>query len=106
MSSNIEFKNGFAEGFEFALPECFRDPLNRKNFSVGDVFYDNRSAYDSTWGEALKSFTVCLQIQQSFPSFIKFSIQKPNKERNALETVDTKTATVDDFYDILKTGLK
>lgn len=103
---NLVFENGYAEGFQFALPESFRDPLTRKRFSVGDVFYDTRTAYELTWGEALKSITVCLQIQQSLPNSIRFSVLKPNKERKALETTETRSVDVDGFIEILKSGLK
>ena len=47
------FKNGFADGFAFAIPEAFADALKQddkvkpERFKVGDVFYESPEGYES-----------------------------------------------------------
>ena len=59
MPKDLKFNDGYAEAFAFAIPTCFKDSLARRTFSVGDVFYDNRAAYELIWREALKAIDAC-----------------------------------------------
>ncbi|WP_269537634.1 hypothetical protein [Cerasicoccus fimbriatus] len=106
MTTKISFKDGYADGYEFAIPENFKESLTREKFSVGDVFYNDRSAYESPWNEALRKFTVCLQVVQSLPNSIRFKVLRPNGEKNALETLEIDSVKVDKFHEILKSGLR
>lgn len=82
------FVDGYAAGWRFAVPEVFRNSLDIKltpikigdkifsiytqgklySFNSGAVIYDNRIAYETEWGKALKHLKLFLQIVEVKPS--------------------------------------
>ena len=62
------FKNGFADGFAFAIPEAFADALKQGDkaktdrFKVGDVFYESPEGYESEWEKYLKTSKRVIQV--------------------------------------------
>lgn len=96
------------------------------NFSEGFVAYDNKIAYETTWGEALKQLKFSIQIQEVTPTVnvakitydnaivrqmkisygtVKFDIYVPNKEKFQEKYISTHTCTQDKFVEFLKTGI-
>lgn len=53
----------FFEHFNWAVPLAFSDPLGACRFEEGDVLYDSRIAYETTWGEARKKLNYCIQVK-------------------------------------------
>jgi len=120
------FIDGYADGWRFAVRECFRDALDIKltakvtnkiedyiwtqgtqfNFSQGDILYDTRLAYELTWGEALKHIKLSIQINEITPSkTVIFKLYRPNKERLIIEEVDRIECTQAAFVSFLQTGI-
>jgi hypothetical protein len=78
------FQDGYASGWRFAVPEVFKGALDIKQtprkigdrtesiytqgkqfaFIQGSLFYDDRSAYELEWGEALKHLKLSIQIAE------------------------------------------
>ena len=106
MPSNLEFENGYAVGFAFAIPECFRDAIEKNKYSVGDVFYDHVSAYGKVWSEALREFSVSLQVKENLGGRVRFAIYEPDSAKKTLILREEKTVSADEFGDILKSGVK
>jgi hypothetical protein len=83
------FKDGYTCDFHFALPEVFRTALDIQktprivegstileysqgknyDFKAGDIIYDNKIAYEVTWGEAKKKLNRFLKILQATPAY-------------------------------------
>lgn len=53
----------FFDGFSWAVPSAFADPLAACRFEQGDILYDARRAYEGTWGEALPHITHSVQVK-------------------------------------------
>lgn len=62
MNPTTTKETGYIEGFQWALPKAFSDPLNKCRFELGDILYDNRSAYEESWGAASQKLNYSLQI--------------------------------------------
>jgi len=105
MPSNLEFKDGYAVGFAFVIPECFRDAVEKNKYSVGDVFYDHVAAYRKVWSEALQEFSVSLQVKESFGGRVRFAIYEPDSAKKTLILREEKAVSADQFGDILKSGI-
>ena len=106
MTSNLEFKDGYAVGYSFAIPECFRDAIEKNQYSVGDVFYDNAVAYRKVWSEALHEFSISIQVKDSLGGRVRFAIYEPDGSKKALILREEKTLSEDEFGALLKSGLK
>ena len=102
----IEFKDGYAVGWEMSVLDCFKDSIKTKTFNVGDVFYDSPEAYEGTWMEALCHIQLSIQIQSFNPSSVAYTVFKPNKDRTALVQVATETATADNFKKFFRHGFQ
>lgn len=87
------------------------------NFCVGYTIYDVPEAWTVKWGDALQHLKVALQVKSSIPAepatvdtprnagAVIYDIYRPNAQKTALEFCETRTATQDDFVEILITGL-
>jgi hypothetical protein len=53
----------YFDGFAWAVPVAFADPLAACRFEQGDILYDTRQAYQGTWGEALPHIKYSLQVK-------------------------------------------
>lgn len=100
----VEFKDGYAVGWKICVPECFKDSIKSKTFSVGDVFYDSPEAYEKIWIEALQNIQLVIQIQSFSPSNVIYTLSTPNKDKTAIEKIATEAATADDFMNFLRYG--
>jgi len=52
----------YFEGFAWALPRSFAEPLSNCCFEEGDILYDSRLAYHGTWSEALQHISYSILI--------------------------------------------
>ena len=102
----VQFKDGYAQGWKICIPECFKGSLKTKTFSVGDVFYDTPKAYEGAWVQALNHINLSIQVQSFKPDVIVYEVFKPNKDRTALARVATGTASADEFLRKLKEGFE
>lgn len=79
---NPIFVDGYADNWHFAIPESFKDALDIKwtavtrdgvtsqvltqgtnySFKAGDMLFDNRSAYEKTWGGSMASMNYCVKV--------------------------------------------
>jgi hypothetical protein len=101
----IEFENGFARGFTFAVPDCFKNALNNGLFSEGDILYSNKSAYEKVWSEALKDLDYSIEICGVASDQIKYKLLIPNLDRSKLEFKETSEASTEDFIELLRSGV-
>lgn len=82
------FRDGYAAGWKFAVPESFRDALDIRytpiqtqkqteniwtqgtlfNFTQGSLLYDMPLAYELEWGQALRHITLFVQVAEASPS--------------------------------------
>jgi len=53
----------FVPGFSWPVPRAFSSPLNLCRFEQGDILYDNRIAYLTTWSEAVKELHYAIQVK-------------------------------------------
>jgi hypothetical protein len=53
----------YFQQFEWALPVAFADPVGACRFEEGDLLYNSRGAYQTTWGEAQGLLKHCIQIK-------------------------------------------
>ena len=44
--------DNFLDGFLWAVPTAFSDPLAACRFEQGDILYDTKKAYEGTWGRS------------------------------------------------------
>ena len=90
---SVVFKNGFADGFAFAIPEAFADALKQEDkikperFKIGDVFHESPEGYESEWGKYLKKSTRVIQVAGFDKADLLIKILKPNKSKTAVEEV-------------------
>lgn len=105
MPSKIEFKDGFAVGYAFAIPEAFRDALTRDAFSTGDVFYDDRAAYLLQWREALSKISVVLKIVDILGGRVRFVRYRPDPIIGTVVRLQEETVPSEIFGLLLKNGL-
>ena len=95
---NIKFVNGYAEEWEWAVPETFKKPLETGNIKEGYVFYNNRIAYDETWRTWLMSENpMSLQVQSVSEGQMKVKVTAPNKVR-------TLTLSICQLIELLSKG--
>lgn len=76
------FEGGFARGYFFCVSEAFKRQLDIAStlngategvcysFELGDVFYDDRRAYELPWAEACKFVRHIVRIVEALPSSI------------------------------------
>lgn len=103
---NVDFVDGYAEGWVMCVPECFRQSIRNNNLDPGEIFYDSPSAYRLPWGQALKQIKTAIQIKESIPGMITFQIMKPSSRADTLEVVETKTLSTEKFLEALKNGIE
>jgi hypothetical protein len=53
----------FVPGFSWPVPRAFSSPLNLCRFERGDILYDNRIAYLTTWSQAVKELHYAIQVK-------------------------------------------
>jgi len=149
-----DFSSGYAKNWKFAVrPSCYSSldiismsrATNKKdntgkafkenvltqgcsyNFSEGQVFYNDKIAYETIWGNALQKLKYSLQIQTVSPSLnnnivtfkdgqivnqsairygvIKFKMYHPSKDKTQEELLNCFECTQDKFVEFLKTGI-
>lgn len=76
------FEGGFAAGYFFCVSEAFKRQLDIASnlggatrgvcfsFEQGDVFYDDRRAYELPWAEAKKFVNYLVRVSEAYPSSI------------------------------------
>lgn len=76
------FEGGFAAGYFFCVGEAFKRQLDIASnlggatcgvcfsFELGDVFYDDRRAYELPWAEAKKFVNYIVRVSEASPSSI------------------------------------
>ena len=110
-SMSIVFKDGFAEGFAFAIPESFADALKQEDkvkperFKIGDTFYESPEGYESEWGKYLKTSGRIIQVAGFDKSDLLIKILKPNKSKTAMEEVESRKVSSEQLIKILKEGV-
>jgi len=52
----------FFDGFAWAVPICFADPLAACKFDHGDILYDTPLSYEGPWRDALKHINFSIQV--------------------------------------------
>lgn len=52
----------YCKGFKYAIPTAFYGALVSCRFEEGDILYSDRIAYETTWGEAMKSLKYIIQV--------------------------------------------
>ena len=130
-----DFIDGYAEGWYFAVGECFKDQLDIKYtdrvvngkktkrwtqgpyfcFAEGQVIYNTPNGY-LQWSEALKRIKLHCFVIRAVPNrldskgnlingAVVFKLSKPNKNKDGLETIGQHNLTQNDFVEFLKTGV-
>ncbi|NBX69836.1 MAG: hypothetical protein EBR01_12845 [Proteobacteria bacterium] len=102
---SVVFKNGYADGFAFAVPEAFAESLKQEKFNQGDVFYDSPEAYKLEWGKYLKKAKTIIQVSGYDKSDLKIKILKPDKEKTEIVEAESRTVSSEQLFKILKEGL-
>ncbi len=144
------FQGGYTKEWFFKLPVAFRSALDIKlttrqlnnqkhqvwtqgtmfSFKQGDTFYDSFLAYSLPWGDALKVFSFCIQVDEAMPDryeaveanpivrngmrlnlilnqfhdgFVRFKILRSN--RNELEEIAVHKSTQKEFLRLLQIGV-
>lgn len=87
--------NEFFDGFSWAVPLAFADPLAACRFEQGDILYNTRRAYEGAWGEALPHITYSVQVK--FPS--RGTGTKTGKEEDSVFTDNWNMTIVFSFTD-------
>jgi hypothetical protein len=72
----------YFDGFSWAVPVAFAEPLAACRFEEGDILYDTRRAYEGTWGEALPHIKHSIQVR----SPMRGPGTKPEKEEESVFT--------------------
>jgi hypothetical protein len=75
-------KDDFFDGFSWALPIAFAEPLAACRFEQGDVLYDSRRAYQGRWGAALPHIKYSLQVRLP----LRGPVAKTEKEEESVFT--------------------
>ncbi len=127
------FEGGFAKGWFFKVSDAFMESLDMAftlkgatqgtcfSFALGDIFYDNASAYSLNWAEAKLKIKYCVRILQANSSSIIQSENSAGKKIKeildgvvvfALDTYSNGVATTKefetnqfDFANFLRTGI-
>lgn len=102
---SVVFKNGYAEGFAFAIPEAFADSLKQGRFNQGDVFYDSPDAYKLEWAKYLKKAKTIIQVSGHDKSELILKFLRPNKDKTSAEEAETRKTSSEQLFKILKNGL-
>lgn len=105
MAEEIDFSDGYAAGYAFAVPACFRSSLERCAFYPGDLFYDNRSAYEKPWAIALAEIRFALQVTQDLVGRVRFAVLVPNVDQSRLICVGASETSSAEFKQLLRSGL-
>ena len=108
---SVVFIDGFAEGFAFAFPESFADVLKQEDkvkperFKTGDIFYESPEGYECEWGKYLKTSERIIQVSGYKNSDLVIKIFRANKNKTALEEIESREVSSEQLLKILKTGL-
>lgn len=108
---SVVFKNGYAEGFAFAIPEAFAEALKQEDkikpdrFNPGDIFYESPAAYELEWGKYLKKGEKIIQVAGYNKTNLVIKIFRPNKSKTEIEEIETRTVSSEELLKILKKGL-
>jgi len=130
-----DFEDGYAKGWFMAIGEHYRNELDiilserskKKetyliwtqgpyfSFAPGNIFYDNKSAYETVWSEAVKNINIACQITSATPckldekglfsdGIVEFRIFRKNSANNGLTFSETRECSQTNFVNFLKTG--
>lgn len=108
---SVVFKNGYADGFAFAIPEAFAEALKQEDkikpdrFNPGDFFYESPAAYELEWGKYLKKGEKIIQVAGYNKTNLVIKILRPNKSKTKIEEIETRTVSSEELLKILKKGL-
>ena len=92
----------FFDGFSWALPTAFAEPLAACRFEQGDVLYDTRRAYQGTWGEALPHIKYSLQVKSPLGG----PVAKTEKEEESVFTDNWNQAVIFTFTEHRKKEIR
>lgn len=99
------FKDGFATGFSFAVPDAFSDSLEKGVFNQGDTFYDSPDAYKLEWAKYLKKAKHILQVDGFTGSKINLKVLSPSPDKNSVLEKERRCVSSDELIEILEKGL-
>jgi hypothetical protein len=105
--NNINFKDGFAEGFLIPIPERFSSAFAEKSLSKGDVLFPSVRAYgDVPWNEVLKHNEWFLQIKETMTGgeTVLFDLYSRNQDGTAFLPSSVHKLAWDDFIRRLRSG--
>jgi hypothetical protein len=105
MSKKVSFKDGFADGFAFAVPEAFADSLEQKTFNQGDTFFDHPDGYRLEWGKYLKRAKNILQIAGFSGAKLNIKILTPTDDKASVKEKENRIVSSDELMEILKKGV-
>jgi hypothetical protein len=100
----VSFKDGFAEDFGMAVPECFHDSLAKERFKVGDLFYNDRRGYLSKWSDAIRHISYAIQVVETSGDVVTYT--PLIMERSQLVRLKKVTKPVKEFIGWLKDGFE
>lgn len=101
----INFVDGYAEGWAWAVPETFKSPLEIGNIKEGYAFYNSRIAYDEKWLTWLQSENpVSIQVKSVIDGIVIVEVYVPNEKKTAVIMKKTATFTHQGLIDLLRTG--
>ncbi|WP_041439982.1 hypothetical protein [Syntrophobacter fumaroxidans] len=83
----------FFEGFSWAVPKGFSDPVAFCRFERGDTFYDTPKAYE-VWSEALKHIKYSIRVQSPERAITQKRAQPP--EGDITEDTEMDADSIDD----------
>jgi len=99
---NTQGTNEFFDGFSWAIPTAFAEPLAACRFEQGDVLYDTRRAYEGPWGEALPHIRYSIQVK----SPLRGPATKTEKEEESVFTDNWNQAVVFAFTEHKKNEMR
>jgi len=120
----VNFKDGYSVDWYFDLPEAYKSTLDIKldtlqekpktsqkwtqgsdyKFNVDDTFYNNKLAYKLPWKEALKHFSVMLQVKAIVSNRLSIEVWRVNDKQDDIEIKTAFGITPKQFVILLKTG--
>ena len=130
----VNFVDGFAEGWCFAVGDFFKNELDIKYtqrlvngkkvmqwtqgpyyaFAEGHIIYDTPKAY-LAWNQALEHINLICEVVRAEPNIfdennvfrngtVMFNLSKPNASKTDIEDIGAYHLSQDDFVEFLKSG--
>lgn len=88
----------YFDGFAWALPSAFAEPLGACRFEQGDALYDTNHAYEGTWGEAVPRVSYMIQVKHP----PRGAVTKARKEEESAFSDNWRQRVVFDLTDYEK----